>query len=212
MAGCGPATTVHPNAVTAGCPTDEVVTLAGQEDVAGIAGCKALAGIVIRTGTPLVLAPLRRLELIQGDLVIGPTVGLQEVALHDLRDVTGTIRVVSNGNVHAVFLPQLRRAGRIEIDSNVSMTTISMPLLESVAGSLVITHGAELELLELSSLGTVGQELVIADNPKLVLVESGKLVGAGSVRVENNGVLSAEQVDRLRATVPVPTSSPSPSP
>jgi hypothetical protein len=188
-----------------------VVTLAGQENVAAIAGCKSIGGLVIRTGAQLQLGPLRRLELIQGDLVVGPTVGLDEVALKELRDVTGTIRVVSNGNLHAIFLPQLRRAGRIEIDSNVAMTTISLPQLETVAGSLVITHDAELELVELSSLTTVGQELVLADNPKLVLVEAGKLAGAGSVRIESNALLPADQVSVLRATA-TPAPAPAPAP
>ena len=198
--GCGPATTVHPSGVPAGCPTEGVITLSGKEDVAAIAGCKTVGGLVIRTGARLQLGPLRRLELVRGDLVVGPTVGLDEVALKELREVTGTIRVIGNGNVRAVFLPQLRHAGRIEIDSNVAITTLSMPLLEAVAGSLVITHDAELELIELSSLATVGQELVLADNPKLVLVEAGKLAGAGAIRVEHNALLPADQVEVLRAT------------
>ncbi len=208
LAACGPAATVHPTPVATGCPAGARVTLAGQDDIAALAGCTAIGGMTIRTGTALQLAPLRRLELIEGDLLIGPSVGLQEVALHQLREVTGKIRVVANNNLHAIFLPQLRRAGQIEIDGNVALTTISMPKLETVTGSLVITHDAELELVELSSLTRVGQELLLIDNPHLVLIEAGKLTGAGSVRVESNALLPVDQADALRATAPAAPPTP----
>ena len=195
--GCGPATTVHPETVRSGCGSDQTVLLGGQDDVAAVAGCTTLPGLTIRTAAPLRLEPLRRLVTITGDLVIGPSVGLDEATLPELRTIGGTLRVISNGNLHGLFLPKLERAGRIEVEANVAITSVSLPRLAAVE-ALVITDDPELELIDVSSLATVGGELVISDNPKLVMIEAGKLAKAPSVKLENNRLLPAEQADALR--------------
>src|SRR5688572_15615187 len=77
------------SATGASCPTDRIVTLGTQDEVDRFAGCTSASGLVIRTGAPLRLAPLRQLESITGDLVVGPTVGLEELSLAELRTVGG---------------------------------------------------------------------------------------------------------------------------
>ncbi|HEU0029307.1 MAG TPA: hypothetical protein VFQ53_01655 [Kofleriaceae bacterium] len=201
LAACGPATTVHPDTVAAGCPR-EPVRLSGQEDVAGIAGCAKLGAVTIRTGAPLSLGALRRLQTIDGDLVIGPSVGLEDVALPEVVTITGTLRVIGNGNVHGVFLPKLARVAAIEVDSNPALANLSLPSLAVVPGPVAILNNPELELVELSALTAVEGELAVIKNPKLVMLEVAKLERAKTLRVEDNPALPAatnDALNRLRA-------------
>ncbi|MGN6110685.1 MAG: hypothetical protein ACTHU0_36620 [Kofleriaceae bacterium] len=173
--------------------------LAGQDDVAWFAGCKSASALVIRTAAPLDLAPLRDLETIAGDLTIGPTAGMTEVTLHELRSVGGAVQVAGNLDLRGLFFPRLVRAGRVSIDGNVALGTLAMPALREVLGSLIVVADPDLELLDVSGLVSVGKDLVIADNPKLVLLEAGKLERAEAVRIDNNKLLPADLVDGLRA-------------
>ncbi len=179
------------------CPQDHSIELGLQEDVVRHAGCTQLAGIVMRTGAELDVAPLGTLEVITGDLTIGPTVAVDELALNGLLRVGGTIRIANNGMLRGVFLPRLEHAGRIEVDNNAALTTVSVPRLAAVDGAVVITDNAALELVSASSLTTVGQELVIAGQGRLTLLEMGKLASAGAVRIERAPKLPAEVVDQL---------------
>jgi hypothetical protein len=182
------------------CPTG-AVTLAGQDDVAALGGCTAVASLAIRTGEALDLAALVSLERIAGDLVVGPSVGLSELALRGLREVGGMVKVVGNANLHGVFFPLLARAGSFDIGGNVAMTTLSMPRLEAT-GALAVSDNPELELVDLTKLATVERELALADNGKLVLVDSPALQRTGSVRVEGNKILPDEQAQALRKLAP----------
>ena len=184
---------------TPSCPTDRTVVIASQEDVAKVAACTALSSVTIRTGASIDLRGLRALETITGDLAIGPTVGLDEVALPELREVGGTVKIASNGSLHGVFLVRLETAGRFEIESNAALTSIALPRLATTRGSLVIAQNGSLELIDLSELAIVGKDLVIADNPLLTLIEAGKLTQVMEVRIERNRGLAPDQVDGVRA-------------
>ena len=187
---------------TPGCPTDRTVQIAAQEDVDKLAACAELSSVTIKTGAALRLTGLRGLEVITGDLAVGPTVGLDEVSLPELREVGGTVRITSNGSLHGVFLPRLEAAGRFEIESNAALTSIALPRLVTARGALVIAQNGSLELVDLSELATVGKDLVIADNPLLTLIEAGKLTQVMEIRIERNRALPPEQVDGVRAKAP----------
>jgi hypothetical protein len=182
----------------AGCPQGKVVSLGLQEEVARFAGCTKAAGVTIRTGATIDVTPLRELEEITGDLSIGPTVGLDSVAFNGLLRVGGTIRVASNGSLRGLFFPRLEHVGRIEVDGNVVLSTISLPRLADVQGSMVITDNHGLELLSAGMLTTIGSELVIVGHPKLDLVELPRLARMEAVRVEENPKMAPELVEALR--------------
>ncbi len=185
------------------CPVDRAVVLASQAAIAGLARCTILGGVTIRSGAALDASVLRALATITGDLVIGPTVGVQDVTLGELRVVEGAIRVVGNGLMQGVFLPRLERAGRIDVDGNVALTTISLPRLAAVRGALRITDNASLELVDLPALVSIDQELVLAGAPQLTLVEAAQLQRATEVRIDAPR-LPAELVERLRAVAKAP--------
>ncbi len=189
---------------TPACPTDRTVVLAAQEDVAAVAACTTLSSVTVRTGATIDLAGLRGLEVITGDLAIGPTVGLDEVSLPELREVGGTVRISSNGSLHGVFLARLEVAGRFEIESNAALTSIALPRLTTTRGSLVIAQNGSLELVDLSQLATVGKDLVITDNPLLTLIQAGKVTQVMELRIERNRALPALQVDAVRAKPAAP--------
>ena len=199
LAACG----ARPESPAApGCPVDRVMVVASREDVARLSACPALRGVAIRTGAALDVSALP-LATIAGDLVIGPTVAVHDITLPGLRVVEGAIRVVANGMMQRLALPALERAGRIEIEGNVSLTMISLPRLATVAGALRIRDNASLELVDVSALRTVGAELVLAGVPQLTLVETEQLERAGAVQIDAPSVPS-DVADRLRASAASP--------
>jgi hypothetical protein len=190
LVACGPPQVFHKDAER-GCADAEIH---GREDVAAYAGCSALASLSIQTGAALELAPLGRLERVDGDVVVGPSVGLAELALPRLAEVRGALRVVANGDLHAVILKRLARAGRIEIDTDNALTSIVLPSL-TTTNTLSITSNPELELVDVGALATL-PELAISGNPKLVTIEG--TPAAAKARVDNNKLLPEDVADRLR--------------
>ncbi len=201
IAGCpGPTHT----ASTPACPIDRTVVISSQDDVGRFAACTTASSLTIRTGATISLAPLRGLETITGDLAVGPTIGMEEVALPELREIGGAMRIESNGSLHGIFLPRLARAGPIDIEANAALTTISFPRLEAALGSFLILDNGALELIDIPVLASVSKDLVIADNPELGLIEAGNLATVQELRIERNRKLPVEQVDAVRAKTPPP--------
>lgn len=181
-----------------------MVDLSLPEDVTKFAGCKTASGIRIRTGATIDVTALSDLEEISGDLVIGPTVGVDSIAFNGLLEVRGTIRVANNGSLRGLFLPRLERAGRIEVDNNAVLSTISMPRLATVKGAMVITDNNALELVTATLLTSLGQELVIAGHPNLNLLEMPRVSHMATIRLEANPKLPPEVADQLRSKVAAP--------
>jgi hypothetical protein len=183
------------------CPVDRTWLITGQDDVEALAGCTTASAVTIRSGATITLGPLRSLETITGDLMVGPTVGMEELSLLELREVGGSIRVVANGSLRGMFLPRLERAGQISVEGNAGVMTVSFPRLATVTGSFVVAENGSLELMDLSALVTVGKDLVITQNNNLALVEADKLTKVLELRIEDNRSLPVEQVDALRLKV-----------
>jgi hypothetical protein len=181
------------------CQLGRTVVVGTQDDVSRVAGCKQLTGLAVRTGATIDLGPLAaELEMIGGDLVVGPTVGIDEVSLNALTNVGGAVRVMANPSLRGLFLPRLVEAGRIFVEGNVTLTTIALPRIATVQGAVVIDDNRALELVGAGELATIGHELVILDHPKLNLVELGKLTSVEAVRIERDPKLPAAVIEQLR--------------
>jgi hypothetical protein len=180
LTGCGaaPASPAVP-----GCP-DGVMRVASRGDLVRLAGCATLRGLTVRSGAAIDVSALRALTTITGDLVIGPTVAIEDVHLGELRAVGGAIRVVGNGLLRRIHLPRLERAGAVMIDGNPVVATIALPRLQIVHGALHITDNAALELIDLGALATVDQALVLTGDPGLSLVEAERLQHAATVTID----------------------------
>jgi hypothetical protein len=185
----------------ASCPADRAVVLASQADVARFAACPTARDVTIRSGAALDVSRLGALTAIAGDLVVGPTVAVDEVALRGLRTVDGAIRMFGNGALQGLYLPRLERAGAIAIDGNAALTSISLPRLVAVAGGVQLTDNANLELVDLAALATVGGELAITGNPRLALVQAERLRSAARLQLDAPK-LPAEVAAQLRAVAP----------
>jgi hypothetical protein len=206
----------------ASCQEGRTVELSLPEDVKKFAGCEKASGIQIRTGATIDVAPLSDLEEISGDLSIGPTVGVDTVSFNGLTRVGGTIRVVSNGSLRGLFFPRLEQVGRVEVDNNAVLTTISMPRLAHVDGSFVITDNASLELVTTTLLVDLGGELVVTGEPKLNLFEIPRIMQMQAIRLERvpklppevvEALTSKAQVNETPPAVPTPTpTTPTPTP
>jgi hypothetical protein len=180
------------------CSAGEVVVIASQADVARWSGCAMLGGMIVRTGAALDVSGLRALTAITGDLVIGPTVAVTAISLGALRTVGGAVRVVGNGQLQGLSLPQLERVGRIEIDGNPVLITAALPRLESVRGALRITDNAALEAVDLSALAAVDGDVVVSGAPTLTLIDVPALAHAAAVELDAPQLLP-EIAERLRA-------------
>jgi hypothetical protein len=198
----GAACAVHATPVAASCPTGGPIVLAKQADLRGVAHCTTLPGVLIRSGAALDASVLR-VQAIAGDLAIGPTVGTSDVTFRELRTIEGTLRATSNGLLQGIFLQKLERVGRIDIDGNVALTTVSLPRLTAVRGALRVTDNASLEVLDMPILQSIDQELVLTGTPQLTLVDAPQLQHAGSVEV-NAPKLPSDVTDRLRALTRTP--------
>lgn len=180
------------------CIAGRDVVLASAADVARFAACTAARSVTIRSAAALEVSALRALAVIDGDLVIGPTVAVEEIRLGALRSVGGAIRVVGNGVLQRLQLPAIERAGRVAIDGNPAVTTIGLPRLIAVHGALRITDNAALEIADLSALTEIAGELVVSGAPALTLLEADRLQRAASVHIDAPK-LAVDIADRLRA-------------
>ena len=140
--------------------------------------------------------------------MIGPTVGVEEIDLTELREVGGTVRVTANGSLLELFLPRLEHAGRLDIDDNAALATLSLPRLSTVDGALTITDNHELALIDASSLVSVGKSLVIAGAPRLTLIEMPALAHAETVRIADAPKLPADAATALTAKAEVELPAP----
>ena len=184
----------HPEA--ARCPIDRKLVLAGPDDVRRAAACQTASSVTVRTGAMLELAQLRDLASIDGDLVIGPTVGIDEIQLAGLTSVGGTIHVGSNGSLRGLYLPRLERAGRIEIDGNVVLATLSMPRLAAVAGAMIATD----ERRSSSSTRPHSSRSAASSRRRgaeLALLEPRQARKDAGIRVERAPLLPPEVVEQL---------------
>ena len=186
------------------CQEGRIVVLDSQDAVLHFAGCKVAAGVVVRTGASIDFGPLRELEEITGDLVVGPTVGIEEFELNRVRTIGGAVRVSKNPSLRGLFLPRLENAGRIFVEDNGALTTIALPRIDTVRGAVIISDNHSLELIAAPELATVGHELVVIDHPKLALIELTKLVSAEAVRIERDPKLPPEAVTQIREKGSVP--------
>lgn len=138
------------------CPAGDVV-IAAQDQVAALAPCTAIHGTLqIRSGAPLDLRPLAGLGAIDGDLRIGPTLGLGDLdGFGGLRAIGGTLRIAANAEATGAWFPVLASVGRLEIAGNPALAGFYAPALARIPALVVRDNGA-LELVALPADAAIG--------------------------------------------------------
>lgn len=186
-----------------GCPgAGQAVFASSQPELEALRGCARLAGLTIRSGAELSLEPLAQLAVIDGDLLVGPSLRLDALALPALRQVGGRLRLAGNSSLGGAYLPALERAGRIEIEHNASLATLSLPALIETA-ALIVRADAALEALSLRALTRSG-ELVLAELPRLGWIEAPVVqppAPGGRLEIGALPAMEPAALDELRARV-----------
>jgi|GEM_PF-6088159 len=186
LAACGGA---QKRAAPPACPRDAKV--AAQEDIAALATCASFESLTIRTGAPLDLAPLAKLETIERSLTIGPTLAIDHVSFPALREV-GELTIQSNALLRGVFLPALASASRVTIAGNGQVTTVSLPRLARVQHEVRIEENGSLEIVDLTLLAQV-ESLGIVNNPVLTTLELPSTIDVQHRVIEGNRALGELQ-------------------
>jgi hypothetical protein len=178
-----PACWLGSSSPSSSCPDDRVVVLTAQTEVDRFAACERAIGVAIHGFEALDTGKLA-VARIDGDLVIGPSTSNEQIAASELREVTGSVTILGNGLLRDVFLPRLQRAGRIAVDGNDSLATLSLPSLVEVTGGVAITDNKELTLVDASALATIGKGLVLQNAPRLATVVAPSLTSAQTVTID----------------------------
>ena len=102
---------------------------------------------------------------VEGSVTIENTLDVQAMA--NVCVVTGDVIVAANG-----------------------MTSISLPVLASVAGGVFINNNAALTSISLPALASVGGDVFIEFNAALTSISLPVLASAGSVVIQSNSALT----------------------
>jgi hypothetical protein len=207
LVGCGGAAKPAPRAEAVRCGAGQIAHIRAQQDLTSLRGCTHLGGLIVRSGAALTFAPLHQLAEIDGDLVVGPTLGVDAVDLPSLRRVGGTLRIAGSSALVGVFLPALLAAAHLELEHNAALTSISLPALRDAA-SLSVRGNVELEALTLAALERVGT-LRLEGSPRLGLLLAERLTHVERWEVGPLPALEPAVLDELRARA---TGSPPPPP
>jgi hypothetical protein len=109
--------------------------------------CQQLHSLTVRSGAAVDFTVLASLTTISGDLRIGPSVGITEIALPSLQSVGGTLRVAGNTLAAGLYSNKLRRVGHLEIVDNSTLATLALSALEAVTGDATIARNGDLGTL-----------------------------------------------------------------
>jgi hypothetical protein len=159
IAACGNPPPKAP-AAPAACPT-AAIRIHAQRELDALRGCATLPGLELRGAVPFDLAPLDALVTIEGDLAVRSTFALGSVRLPALTRVSGAITIISNLNLAGVYLPALASAGSLTVTDAPPLMQIMLPALTQLDGDLTFARLPSLELVDLSTLPSVGGSFTV---------------------------------------------------
>jgi hypothetical protein len=147
-----------------------------QDDGRRFRTCRVVEGDLELGGALRAADDFTALEVIRGDLVIGPSYQLNDLAaLGTLRRIDGNLYIRGNMILGGVFLGALEWVGRdLQIEGNSSLRSVSLPQLRTIGGTLAIGEDNRgLDRVDLSGLSSAGgRELHLdwqKDRPEAVL-------------------------------------------
>ena len=128
-----------------------------RDDVVRLLGCRRIDGNLELGGALDSAIGLENLELVSGDLIVGPSYQLDNLSsLAALVKVGGDVRIEGNWRLGGVFLPGLETVGgRIAILNNSGLTNCAFARLRSFSG-LEVVGNRSLQRVDLSSLDRDG--------------------------------------------------------
>jgi hypothetical protein len=130
-----------------------------QDDSARFRGCQVIEGKLELGGALQSAEDFASLVELRGDLVIGPSYQLDNLAaLGKLQRIGGSLLVVDNMQLRGVFLGALRElALDLRISGNAALENVSLNRLRSIGGKLDLQRANRaLERVDLGALETLG--------------------------------------------------------
>lgn len=146
--------------------------------------CHEIASLTARSGAEIDFSVLANLVTVHGDVRIGPSVAISEIALPTVQAIEGTLRVASNTALTGVFVSRLQRVGAMEFSDNAALATISLARLQSVAGDVTVQRNGDLSTVLAPGLTHVTGRFRLAASRSLEVVEFAKQFAAGVIEME----------------------------
>lgn len=163
------------------------------EDLAALRGVVTFSGnlaIAESSITGADLDALRHLAVVEGNLALEGNRALTSLSgLSALTEVKGSFYAGFNEGLERLELPKLREVGgALVIEGHARLTGVDLASLESVGKYLHLHENDVLEQALFGALETLGAEVSIVDNPRLVTVALPLLTaGPGDVEIAQNG-------------------------
>lgn len=167
------------------------VVVDSEEELALLAGIRAIHGALWIGRVPIPSIELPALEHVGGGLVVSGGDALADVSLPALTRVGGDLEVSGNPALADVSLPALARVGgRLNVSGNPALAGVSLPALVAVGELVAVEENAALAHLDLAALDDIGGGLTLRENPALVESDLGALsrIG-GAIVVRDNRAL-----------------------
>jgi hypothetical protein len=159
-----------------------------------VRGCSELAAITVRTADTVDWAVLKNLRQVIGDVRIGPTSAMSDIALPDLERIGGVLTISGNLGLTGVYLTALQYAHQLVVQDNAALSTLSLPALQQVGGDMVILRNGDLAALLAPKLASVAQNLNFDSNRQLEFVQFSPDFAAASVVLNQCPKVSAEMI------------------
>jgi hypothetical protein len=194
-------------------------TIHSQADLDALRDCSEIRGDLTIASVGLATIEANDLPLltkISGDLIIsGPQISdrplLESVTLKHLRTIEGALMVLglavvefgASGPLRELHLPALERIGAHDALGlavyQASLTTLDLPALEAIEGTVILDTLFELCTLRVASLQSVGGALNVRYVPKLPAeqLEPFRAGAAGQVSEQLLGCCEADLEDRV---------------
>ena len=168
----------------AACATADVVAT----DTAGLvpyAHCHQLRSLTVRSGAAVDFSVLAKLTSVTGDVRIGPSLGITEIALPMLQSVGGTLRVAGNTVASGLYSKLLQRVGTLEITDNATLSTLALSALEQVTGDVTIARNGDLGTVLAPHWTKVGGVFRLQSCRSLEFVELAPTFTAATVQISD---------------------------
>ncbi len=132
------------------------------EELARVQGCRHISGDLHLGGALTDAKELEGLTSIEGDLIVGPSYQLNNLAsLGSVVRIGGDLRLERNWRLQGLYMGALEFVGGdIRVEGNVGLVACVLPKLRSVS-ALEVGNNRNLERLDLSGLDEEGPDLVV---------------------------------------------------
>jgi hypothetical protein len=169
VASCGHAIKTANRRTASECAQSDVVA-SDAESIEVYRGCREVKSLRVRSGATLTLSALAELQTVAGDIVVGPSIAVDDVSLPKLRRVGGVVRVSGNMSLTGWYAPELVSVAGVEVADNPVLATLALPRVEHVTRDVTVQRNPALSTILLANLSAIDGALILVRNRQLNIV------------------------------------------